>query len=100
MIINYTINESKQIYILEGKLDQSSYSEFERFINENYDKGLDVSLNLEGLDYISSVGLRTFIILARKVAQNKCSISAKVKPGSMPENILKLSGFTKLIAFE
>lgn len=97
MEMKYLSNEKEQIYILTGKLDQSSYSSFERFNNNNYIKDLDVCLNLENLEYISSIGLRAFILLAKKVVTNNHKIYAKVSSGSMPEKILKLSGFDKLI---
>ncbi|ASG68301.1 hypothetical protein fh0823_12790 [Francisella halioticida] len=97
MEITYSSNEKEQTYILTGRLDQSSYSIFENFNKNNYIQNLNVYLNLENLEYISSIGLRAFILLAKKVLSNNHKIYAKVASGSMPEKILKLSGFDKLI---
>ena len=95
----YTSEIDNQIFSLLGKLDQESYLEFDQVVKKNYVKNLNVILDLKNLDYISSVGLRSFIILAKLTRGNKKAINVKVKPGSMVEQLIKLSGFTKIMPF-
>lgn len=99
MKCNYNKNNDYQEFALIGKLDQDSYSEFEAFITEHYTKNLDVVLNLEDLNYISSVGLRSFIGLAKLVRTDKKNINVKATEGGMVKQLIILSGFAKLMPF-
>jgi len=99
MELKYTVDDSIQEFWLSGKLDYNSHSEFDEFIQTNYKQGLDVMLNLEQLSYISSVGLRSFIGLAKLVRADKKQIKIKAKEGGMVKKIIVLSGFSKLMSF-
>lgn len=99
MNCDYNKNNDCQEFILRGKLDQDSYNEFESFIADNYTKGIDVVLNLQELTYISSVGLRSFIGLAKLVRTDKKNINIKATEGGMVKQLVMLSGFAKLMPF-
>lgn len=99
MQINYTEDGAVQEFSLGGKLDHESYSDFDQLIQSNYQKGQDVILNLEQLTYISSVGLRSFIGLAKLVRNDKKQIKIKATDGSMVKKIILLSGFAKIMPF-
>ena len=99
MVNKYLKHDDNQEFILEGKLDQESFSEFDNFIEKNYVVGLNVVLNVTGLNYISSVGLRSFIGLAKLVRADKKSINIKAADGSMVKKLIILSGFSKLMPF-
>lgn len=99
MEFQYTKNETNQEFILTGKLDQESYTEFDKFVHSEYSKGLNVILNVVQLEYISSVGLRSFIALAKLVRADKKDINLKAREGSMVKKLITLSGFTKLMPF-
>lgn len=94
-----TKRDLNQEFALSGKLDQESFTEFDNFVQQNYTKGYDVILNLESLDYISSVGLRSFIGLAKMVRADKKNINLIAKEGTMVRQLIHLSGFTKLMPF-
>jgi len=99
MICKYIKHDESQEFILEGKLDQESYSEFDDFISLNYASGSDVVINVTGLSYISSVGLRSFIGLAKLVRNDKKNIHTRAQEGSMVKQLIVLSGFVKLMPF-
>ena len=99
MQIFYKTSNENQEFIVHGKLDQESYTQFDHEVKAKYTKGLDVILDLKSLDYISSVGLRSFITLAKFVRNDKKNIYIKAKEGSMVKKLIYLSGFTKLMPF-
>ncbi len=99
MEILYKNDGLKQEFIAHGKLDQESYSLFDGTVKTKYTKGLDVILDVQNLEYISSVGLRSFIVLAKLVHNDKKNIYIKAKEGSMVKQLIYLSGFTKLMPF-
>jgi len=88
-----------QEFILTGKLDQETFSEFDSYVQHHYTKDTNLLLNLETLDYISSVGLRSFIAVAKLVRADKKNINIKAKDGSMVRQLIMLSGFSKLMPF-
>ena len=99
MELIYIENGSIQEFSLIGKLDYDSYTKFDEFIQFNYKKDLDVLLNLEKLTYISSVGLRSFIKLAKLVRADKKEIKIKAEEDGMVKKIIVLTGFAKLMPF-
>jgi anti-sigma B factor antagonist len=96
---NYVVEGNNQIFKLNGKLDQDSYGKFDSFVNKNYSTDKNIILDLLELDYVSSVGLRSFIILAKKVKSNKHEINIKADANSMVYSLINLSGFSRLMPF-
>ncbi len=99
MKLEYSENGNAQEFWLSGKLDYDGHKEFDEFIQLHYQKGLDVMLNLEQLSHISSVGLRSFIGLAKLVRADKRQICVKAGEDSIVKKIITLSGFSKLMLF-
>ena len=95
----YEKNDNLQQFVLTGKLDQDSFAQLDSVINTHYHKGLDVILDVCQLEYISSVGLRSFIGLAKLVRNDKKNIQIKAREGSMVKKLITLSGFAKLMPF-
>jgi anti-anti-sigma factor len=96
---DYEQQANNQVFILSGKLDQDSFTQFDNFVREKYAKGSDVILNLESLNYVSSVGLRSFISLAKMVHEDKKNINIKAAKEGMVRELIRLSGFTRLMPF-
>lgn len=99
MELQYNITDNAQEFFISGKLDFESYTDFDDFIIRHHKKGLDVVLNLEQLSYISSVGLRSFITLAKLVHDDHKQIKVKAKEGTMVKTVIELSGFKKIMPF-
>ncbi|OQY49690.1 MAG: hypothetical protein B6240_02825 [Desulfobacteraceae bacterium 4572_87] len=57
------------VVTVEGRMDAVSAPEFEKFLSALIDEGaLKVIVDFEGLDYISSAGLRSVLISAKKIS--------------------------------
>ena len=82
---------------MSGRLDASSTPDAEKVLDEIQDAGkLNVLLDLEGLEYISSVGLRVILTLVKELGLRGgkvvlCCLSEYVK------EIFEVSGFNAII---
>lgn len=83
-----------------GRIDYSASAAFqadlEGVVSQAQAAGLGLAVNCAGIDYISSAGLRAFLVAARsaKTAQVKlalCGVNANVK------EVFDVSGLTRLI---
>ncbi len=89
------LNEHLVLYI-EGRLDTTQADGFEKDITEILDQGHEkVVLDCKGLNYISSSGLRIFLIIQKKMmatgGQFKvCSLQPAIK------EIFDMSGFSMI----
>lgn len=54
------------VFKLVGKLDMQSAPELDKVALPEAEKGLDVALDMQGVDYISSMGIRSMVTLAKK----------------------------------
>jgi anti-anti-sigma factor len=96
------ITESKTADIvtlsLSGRLDMASAKAFEDRILAHIDSGgRRIAIDLAGLDYISSAGLRVFILAGKRLdkAQGKLALCALTAP---VQEIFDIAGFTPLFA--
>jgi len=82
---------------VEGRMDAVSAPEFEEFLNALIDEGaLKVIVDFEGLDYISSAGLRSVLITAKKIQSKNGSILVVSLHDTVKE-IFEISGFSTII---
>jgi anti-anti-sigma factor len=93
-----TINKKGDFTVAEinGRIDTTNYNEFETQIMDVIEKGeKNIVLNCEGLNYISSSGLRVFLIAQKKLMglQGKlhlCNMQPAIK------EIFDMSGFSSI----
>lgn len=89
-----------QIVDLIGKLDTVTSPEAEAKINELLTAGAQkMVLNLEGIDYLSSSGLRVFLGAAKKMMATGGKV-VLCNPNSLVKEILHHSGFDTIIGVE
>ncbi len=87
---NYTIVE------ISGRLDTTNYQELEKELQNNLDAGeKNIILDCEKLDYVSSSGLRVFLMFLKKIRELEgkffiCSMQEEIR------EIFKISGFTSI----
>ncbi|HKK82117.1 MAG TPA: STAS domain-containing protein, partial [Prolixibacteraceae bacterium] len=87
---NYTVAE------ISGRIDTTNYNEFETQVMEIIEKGENnIVLNCENLNYISSSGLRVFLITQKKLMGLKgklhlCNMQPAIK------EIFDISGFSSI----
>jgi anti-anti-sigma factor len=82
---------------LSGRLDATSSSDAEQQLTVAIGDGVKMLINMEGVDYISSAGLRVLLVVCKKIraASGKiclCSLDSNVK------DVFEISGF--LAVFE
>ena len=86
------------IACVEGRIDGANAQEFESAMqNVIADTDRALLLDLVGLSYISSAGLRVILLLAKSLAKHEtkfalCGLSAPIK------TVFEISGFNKIIA--
>jgi anti-sigma B factor antagonist len=93
MEIFQSISEGVTIVTLIGRLDTNSTSEFEED-RRTWMAG-PIIIDMSGLDYISSSGLRLFLQLKRDCAKKNTSIVFAGSRGSV-EKIIRMSGFENI----
>lgn len=89
------INHYSVIHI-SGRIDSTNYAEFEKQINQLFASGeKHIIINCNGLKYISSSGLRVFLIAQKKAVAEKgklhlCELQPSIK------EIFEISGFSTI----
>jgi len=83
---------------LEGRLDTSNAGEFEKQLLTVIEEGsARIIIDCTGLDYISSSGLRVFLIVLKKIKVLKGVFSlCSLKPGI--KEIFDISGFSTIFS--
>jgi anti-sigma B factor antagonist len=90
-----TDGESVVVVELSGRLDAGSAQEAERRLTEAAGSARNVIVNLGGVEYISSAGLRSLLVVAKKVRQlngvlGLCLLSKGVR------EVFDISGFSSI----
>ncbi|QJB56701.1 STAS domain-containing protein [Pseudodesulfovibrio sp. zrk46] len=96
--MNITQSEQggKIVANVTGRLDAVTSSDFEKQSDEwASTEGGDVVLDFEGLEYISSAGLRSILTLAKKLKGNQRNI-ALCRLNGIVEEVFVMSGFTAM----
>ncbi|MEI6206104.1 MAG: STAS domain-containing protein [Desulfuromonadales bacterium] len=88
---------SCQIISVKGRLDASTAPQLQTHFEEHISAGRHFFiLNLQGVDYLSSGGLRVLLIATKKArAQNGGVVLTKLHP--FVEDLITMAGFNKLI---
>ena len=83
--------------VLDGRLDGSNSRDFESSLNSEIgDSNCSVVLDLGGLAYISSAGLRAILLITKSVKSKGSSLVLCRLPTQI-EEVFKISGFDKII---
>lgn len=96
MNITKKVNGETMTVSIKGRLDTSTAPEFETFMNENLTEVGGLILDCEGLEYISSAGLRVLLF-----AQKKMKDSLKlVNVGELIMEVFDITGFSDILTIE
>ena len=96
MEVNFRKEEKALVVLVTGRMDAVSAPEFDKQVEEQIDKGeTSFALDLSGLDYVSSAGLRSMLILAKKLKSKEgglvlCGLR------EMVTDVFEVSGFTTI----
>lgn len=98
MDINVKITEKEKVVSVVGRLDTITAPALDKIINEDINASDALVLDLSGLDYISSAGLR--VLLA---AQKKMQKSGSMKLTGVCEvvmEVFEMTGFADILVIE
>ena len=96
MQITTNISNQNLIISLSGRLDTITSPQLEEEINCNsFDEIETVTLNMRGLEYISSAGLRVILMLYKKMT----SIGGKLKLVNVNDMIMEIFTMTGMDSF-
>lgn len=98
MTIEKTLNASELTIKVIGRLDTTTAPEFEKEISENLDGVTRLILNFEGLQYLSSAGLR--VLLQAQKAMNKQGEMIVCNVNETISEIFEVTGFSDVLTIE
>ncbi len=89
-------NGNEVIIHIEGKMDTNSSPQVTEKINENVPNCDKLILDLEKLEYVSSAGLRVFVMADQKMSDKGGELNVKNVPNPISE-IFEMTGFDNMI---
>lgn len=95
---NKTVENGKVIFALDGRLDTITAPELENELKASLDGVNELTLNLAGLEYISSAGLR--VLLSTQKIMNK---QGRMMIRNVSETIMEIfevTGFSDILTIE
>ncbi|NLX65199.1 MAG: STAS domain-containing protein [Bacteroidales bacterium] len=88
------------VVVVDGRLDTASAADFEKDISiVKESDNLNVIIDCTGLSYISSTGLRIFLLLQKKVNAHKGTLKIR-NMNQMIKDIFDMTGFSNFFIFE
>ena len=99
MIITETRNEGRVQLNIEGRVDTTTSPQLQTAILQAFQKGNQVILNLEKVEYISSAGVRALLI-GQKTANSKGGSMKVVHVCEAVMNVFEMTGFASMLTIE
>ncbi len=82
---------------IEGRIDGVTAREFEEAVTSAIPEGgSPVICDLSSVSYVSSAGLRSILVIAKRLSKANASFSVSGLTGSVAE-VFRISGFDKII---
>ena len=98
MEIEQQIKDGRCVVGLKGRLDALTAVELEQNLSKIIENGnLDIVLDLTNLEYISSAGLRIFLLIAKKLKTLKGDLCLAGLGGNIKE-VIEISGFPSIMS--
>ncbi len=90
---------SATVIALEGRLDTATSADFDFALEPHADKPTRMLIDLGGIQYVSSAGLRVFLMLAKKLQKSQgklvlCNMSSGVR------EVFDIAGFSRILRIE
>jgi len=96
-IIDKGMDNESHLLAVSGRIDAMSAPEFEKQMSEIIDHGKQLLvIDMSQLEYISSAGLRSFLVIAKKIkaASGQMKLCAMQDP---VKEVFEISGFDAII---
>ena len=98
MEINHTNIDKVPIVSVSGRIDGATYKDLETILNELIDQNnSEIVLDLEGVVYISSVGLRVLLAAQKKVRPKNGAVKL-VSLQPFVREVFEITGIIKLFS--
>jgi anti-sigma B factor antagonist len=98
MEINQTNLDKVPVVTVSGRIDGTNYKDLETVLNDLIDQNKsEIVLDLEGVVYISSIGLRVLLSAQKKVRPNNGAVKL-VSLQPFVREVFEITGFTKLFS--
>lgn len=89
--------EEKMVVSVTGRLDAVSAPEFQEALMALIDQGASrLVLDLAGVDYISSAGLRSILVAAKKLRTGQGELAVAMLQETVKE-VFEISGFNSIL---
>lgn len=98
MNIDIKRNTEETVLVVEGRLDTTTAPVLEKIISEDIEGTKELILDMAGLEYISSAGLRV-LLGAQKKMQKIGSMTLK-NVGEEVMDVLEMTGFADILTIE
>ena len=94
--IHDTDSAGVRVLQLKGRLDTNTSTQFDRHCSERVGLEDRVAIDLAGVDYVSSAGLRVFLMLAKKLQKGGgklvlCGLAPAVR------EVFDIAGFSRIL---
>ena len=96
--ITKSIDNGSAVFALAGRLDTVTAPELERALQESLAGVNELTLDFEGLDYISSAGLRV-LLSTQKLMSKQGSMKLR-NVGETIMEIFEVTGFSDILTIE
>ncbi len=98
MQINKTRTDDVLTVVLEGRLDSTTAGEFDESMTDEITESTKMLiLDLAGVDYISSKGIRVIVSLYKKMGARPIELH---NANTAVQEVFKLSGLTRYFTFK
>ena len=98
MTITKTLEEGKLTVKVEGRLDTTTAPELEEELKSAIDEANELIFDLEGLEYLSSAGLRILLASQKKMTEKGGMKVTNVNDVIM--EIFEITGFSDILTIE
>lgn len=98
MTIEIKINESEAVIELVGRLDTTTAPALDKAINEDIAGAKALVLNLGGIEYISSAGLR--VLLSAQKKMQKIGSMKLINVCEAVMEVFEMTGFADILVIE
>ncbi len=94
-----TIENGSAAFVLKGRLDSYTSPGFEKELQSVFDEKLNLILDCGGLDYVSSAGLRVFLMAYKKASANQSKFRLINLKAEVRE-VMDMVGFSDILDIE
>ena len=99
MEITTSLDGTKAIIAVEGKLSVATAPELEAAVHDLAESAVDFDIDLAGLEYISSAGLRV-LVSTQKLAGNRGGSMRLLNPTDEVMEVFEMTGLSEVMTIE